>query len=116
MWLTTKLGFFSIIQKVPPDDGDAAVYHVCATARGDLENLLHALGFQRNILISPDADSRYRITAIQQEIFEILGVLTDTVDYDSLEAALTEIPSQRGRVAAWLRNGPVARGAFGRQL
>lgn len=88
MRLATKFGVYSVVQKQPPDDGDAAVYQVRARFRDDLEKLLRAAGFQHEISTRPDTDERYSILATQQEIFEIMSTLTESIDYDTFEAPL----------------------------
>ena len=101
MWLATKLGFYSIVQTQPPDDGDAAVYHVRARVREDLENLLRVTGLQREILAWPTADYRFRIMASQQEVFEIMGALAESIDYDNFKGAIAATPDQRQRLDAY---------------
>jgi hypothetical protein len=101
MWLATKLGFFSIVQKDPPDDGDAAVYHVRARVKGDLENLLNVTGLQREILMWPSADYRFRIIASQLEVFEIMSALTETIDYPNFKNAIAAAKDQRPKLHAY---------------
>lgn len=103
MWLATKLGFYSIVQNQPPDDGDAAIYHVEAQAREDLENLLFATALQNEIIESPEADYRYRIIASPPEIFEILSVLAESVDYDNFPEALANNPEQQQKLETYQR-------------
>lgn len=101
MWLATKLGFFSIVQKQPPDDGDAAVYHVRARVRADLENLLGATGLQREILAWPSADYRFRIMASQREVFDIMSALAESIDYDNFKGVVAATPDQRPKLDAY---------------
>jgi hypothetical protein len=101
MWLATKLGFFSIVQKEPPDDGDAAVYHIRARVREDLENLLRLTDLQREILTWPSADYRFRIMASQQEVFEIMSALAESIDYDNFKGVIAATPDQRDRLDAY---------------
>lgn len=49
MWLATKYGWFSIVQKQAPDDGEAAVYHVRARVKQDLEHLVKTTALQNEI-------------------------------------------------------------------
>ena len=81
MWLATKYGFYSIVQKQPPDDGDPAVYHVRARVRQDLENLLAASALAMEILEWPEADYRYRIVIHQRELFDLMCLLAENLDY-----------------------------------
>jgi len=101
MWLATKLGFYSIVQKQPPDDGDAAVYHVRARVREDLENLLQVTSLPCEILAWPKADYRYRIVVGQQEVFEIMSALAESIDYDNFKGIIAATASQRHKLDAY---------------
>jgi hypothetical protein len=103
MWLATKLGFFSIVQKEPPDDGEAAVYHVRAQGREDLQNLFQVTGLQREILETPGADSRFRILVTQQEVLEIVSALAESIDYDSFKGVMAATPDPRHKLDAYHR-------------
>jgi hypothetical protein len=85
MRLATKYGFYTILQIQPPDDGEAAVYQVRARACKDLENLLAATGLCREISDQPGTDCRYRFPASQQEVFEIMFHLVESLDYDHFQ-------------------------------
>ncbi len=86
MWLATKHCFYSIAHKQAPDDGKPAVYHVRARVRGDLENLLKATGMLQEIQEWPKADYRYRIIVSQQEAFEIMNHLAESLDYSNFKS------------------------------
>lgn len=101
MWLATKRGFYSIVQKEPPDDGEPAVYHLRAHVREDLENLLRVTGLQREILAWPSADYRFRILASQQEVFDVISTLAERIDYDNFKGAIAATPDQRHKLDAY---------------
>lgn len=101
MWLATKYGFFSVVQKQAPDDGEPAVYHVRARVRTDLENLLKATGLTQEIQEWPKADYRYRIIAGQQEVFEIMSHLAESLDYDNFKSMIAETKDQRHKLHAY---------------
>ena len=73
MWLATKFGFYSIVQKQGQDGGDSTSFHVRARVRTDLESLLTATGLQREILEWPTADYRYRIVIDMEDLTHQMG-------------------------------------------
>ena len=86
MRIATKLGSFTIIQAQPPDDGDAAIYHLRSPAREALEHLLQSTGLAREIVPpSSPADSEYRVIISRNEIFDILSALAESIDYDHFD-------------------------------
>ena len=79
MWLATKFGFDSIVQKQAASDGSPD-FHVRARIRTDLENILAATGLCREIHEWPDADYRYRVLLDKEELAQLMTVLTGTLD------------------------------------
>ncbi len=59
MWIASKFGFFSIVQKQAPTEESPAVYHVRARLRADIENLLNLPGCE-----STSRSGRRQITRI----------------------------------------------------
>jgi hypothetical protein len=86
MQLTTKFGSFSIVQAEPPDDGDAAVYHVRSPAREALEKLSHEAGLPNQILTSENAGDHYHIATSQRDIFALMSALAESIDYKDFPA------------------------------
>ena len=101
MWLATKYGWFSIVQKQAPDEGDAAIYHVRARVKQDLENLLAATALQLELQDWPSADYRYRIIVGQQEVMSIMAHLAETLDYDNFKSMIGNTPDQRAKLHAY---------------
>jgi len=90
-----------MVQKQPPDGGEPAVYHVRARLRKDLENLAKATALQHEIQEWPKADYRYRIIVGQQEVFEIMSHLAESLDYDNFKSMIAGSDDQRGKLHAY---------------
>lgn len=96
MWIMTKLGFFSIVEK--PEDRKSGNLTVRARVRADLENLhkqfLPGLG-----AIQEDAgtDYRYRAKAKKADVAAALAGLTDSVDYANFK---NEVAKKQGKARA----------------
>ena len=93
MWIMTKLGFFSIVEK--PEDRKTGNLTVRARVRADLENLhkqfLPGLG-----PIQEDAgtDYRYRAKAKKADVAAALACLTESVDYANFK---DEVAKRQGK-------------------
>lgn len=98
MWIMTKLGFFSIVEK--PEDRKNGNLTVRARVRADLENLhkqfLPGLG-----AIQEDAgtDYRYRAKAKKADVAAALASLTNGVDYANFK---DEVAKKQGKARAGL--------------
>jgi len=96
MWIMTKLGFFSIVEK--PEDRKNGNLTVRARVRADLENLrkqfLPGLG-----PIQEDAgtDYRYRAKAKKADGGAALAGLTESVDYANFK---NEVAKRQGKLRA----------------
>ncbi|MDG1302341.1 MAG: hypothetical protein P8R37_12230 [Opitutae bacterium] len=95
MWLATKHGFYSIIQK------EQGVYYVRARVRQDLENLLEASGLTSEVLAWPTADYRYRIIIGSEELLRVVVALTATLDYSNFKGCVAQQPDQRDKLGAY---------------
>jgi hypothetical protein len=100
MWLATKYGFYSIVQK---RDGyiDKQLYQVRARVRRDLENLLELTKLDREILAWPKADYRYRFLASFQDLIAIMNSLAESLDYDDFKATITKRKDQSAKLTAY---------------
>ena len=85
MRLVTTLGTYTIVQAQPPDDGDAAVYHVQSASRQPLETLRQTTGLTREILPPPSTGGEHCLIITRNEIFDILSALAETIDYPSFD-------------------------------
>jgi hypothetical protein len=95
MWLATKHGFYSIVQKAPGE------FHVRARVRKDLENLLTLVDRALEIQDWPSADYRYRIIVAQRDLSEIMAVLALSLDYPNFKNQIARLPDQRIKLDAF---------------
>ena len=95
MWIASKLGFFSIVQK-------EGCYHVRARARQDLVNLCRKVCL-RNSLIEewPDADYRWRLRVDYTELSGVFEALTDSIDYPNFKNQVAADPGQAPKLPAY---------------
>lgn len=89
MWLMTKYGFYSIVQKQPN------VYHVRSRERHDLQNLIDKVPLP-GCLISESKSTDYlaRIIVDRDVVMKILRLLGSTLDYDNFKQQVAETPDQ----------------------
>jgi hypothetical protein len=89
MWLMTKHGFYSIVQKEP------GKYHVRSRERQDLENLVDRVPLpQVEIHETPMRDYAFRMIVDQQIVMMILEFLGNTVDYDNFKDCIANTSDQ----------------------
>ena len=90
MWLMTKHGFYSIVEKKPGE------YHVRSREHRDLQNLIDRVPLTGcSIVDTPDADYATRIVTDQDTVRTILRFLADTLDYDNFKSQIGRTPDQR---------------------
>jgi hypothetical protein len=89
MWLMTKYGFYSIVQKQPGE------YHVRSRDRKDIENLMTRLPLdQVQIIESKSSDYAFRIIVKKEDVESILKFLGETIDYDNFKDKIDQTPDQ----------------------
>lgn len=101
MWIASKFGFFSIVQKQAPAERSPAVYHVRARLRADLENLLHAARLRKEIEAWPQADYRYRFIGSEADVAQVMACLASTLDYDNFKSKIGRTPDQKSKLDAY---------------
>jgi hypothetical protein len=90
MWLMTKYGFYSIVQKQPGE------YHVRSRERKDIENLVTRLPLaQFQIIESERSDYAFRIIVKKEDVLAILKFLGGIIDYDNFKDKIDETPDQK---------------------
>lgn len=90
MWLMTKHGFYSIVEKNPGE------YHVRSRERRDLENLVEGVPLPDvRIADTPEADYACRIIADQATVLNILAFLGRSLDYTNFKGKVDATPGQR---------------------
>lgn len=101
MWIASKLGFFSVVQKA------AGEWHIRARTRQDLVNLIRAAYLNQAEVTDqieewPEADYRWRI--IVRDADEFAGLFTslaDTVTYANFKAEVGRTPDQEDKLPAY---------------
>jgi hypothetical protein len=89
MWLMTKHGFYSIVQKEP------GKYHVRSRERQDLENLVDRVPLpQVEIQETPRRDYAVRMIVDQKIVLTILLFLGNTLDYDNFKDCIADTSDQ----------------------
>jgi hypothetical protein len=103
MWLCTKFGFYSIVQKEP------GVFHVRGRLEKDLWNLVDAAGGEAGylghveVLASDDTDYRYRIVVDAGIVAKIMATLAGAIDYSNFKDKIHELPDQKDKLGAYSR-------------
>lgn len=101
MWIASKLGFYSIVQKT------AGEWHVRARLRADLVNLVAVVytdpaTVDASIEEWPDADYRWRLIVRDgAEMAAIFGALLNSVDYPNFKAEVARQPDQAAKLPAY---------------
>ncbi len=101
MWIASKFGFFSIVQKQAPAEGAPAVYHVRARLRADIENLLNAARLRKHIEEWPQADYRYRFIGSEADVALVMACLAATLDYDNFKSKIGRTPDRKSKLDAY---------------
>ncbi len=101
MWIASKFGIFSIVQKQPRAKGLPAVYHVRARLRQDLENLLKGSGLRNEIEEWARADYRYRFICGEADVAQVMACLASTLDYDNFKSKIGRTPDQKSKLDAY---------------
>ena len=110
MWLMTKYGFYSIVQKEPD------IYHVRSRELQDIENLVKKIPLPNaNIIETSNSDYAVRVLVGQDDLQKILTFLKDSLDYSNFknEVGLHSDQSRKPYHEVW-RVLADALGAYGR--
>jgi len=111
MWLMTKHGFYSVVQKKPDE------FHVRSRERRDLDNLVKGVPLPTaKIVDTPEADYACRIVTDGAAVLAILAFLGRTLDYSNFKDRIDATPDQRHKPyhEVW-RVMSDALGAYGRR-
>lgn len=96
MWIASKFGWFSIVQKTP------GVWHVRARVKRDLDNLKKAAEIPGEIERWPDADYRFRIIVEDPAVVvRIFMEFASSIDYSNFKSMILTRPDQRAKIAAY---------------
>ena len=94
MWLCTKLGFFSIVQKDPD------TFHIRARCRKDLDELAAAAGQGEPVKSYTGSDYPWRILCKYSDLPAFMRALTHSIDYGKLTRSHLMFVSPSGQRAA----------------
>lgn len=90
MWLMTKHGFYSVVQKKP------GIYHVRARERRDLLNLTGPGGpLSGEPIHQGSSDYPYRVIVGAVEVRRLMEFLAQALDYPNFKAEIHKRPDQR---------------------
>jgi hypothetical protein len=95
MWLMTKYGFYSIVQKKPGE------FHVRAQVRADLDALKGAVDLEAEVNTSKSTDYRYRMVVDKAAVCKVMAVLDESIDYDNFKSHIAATPTQRAKLHAY---------------
>ena len=90
MWLMTKHGFYSIVEK------GHGQFHVRARERQDLQNLIDRVPLSGlDVIDTPEGDYTARLVVGEGEVLKILGFLGKTLDYSNFKSQIAKTPDQQ---------------------
>ena len=89
MWLMTKYGFYSIVQKEP------GKYHIRSREQKDIENLVENVPLpDAEIMESDRTDYAVRVIVGKEDVLAVLKFLGENLDYDNFKAKIDRTPDQ----------------------
>jgi len=89
MWLMTKHGFYSIVQKKPGE------FHLRSRVRKDLENLVERVPLAgTKILDTKSADYAFRVIVGKDEVLSVMEFMGETLDYSNFKSHIARTPDQ----------------------
>jgi len=92
MWLMTKHGFYSIVQKQPGE------FHVRARVRQDLANWWRACRCPAaEIHATKTADYSFRIVTGKGDVRKVMQFLGDSLDYSNFKDTVARTPDQQAK-------------------
>ena len=89
MWLMTKHGFYSVVEKKQGE------FHVRSRERRDLENLVDRVPLPgQRVVETPDGDYAARLVCGRDTVGRILAFLAETIDYGNFKAMIDRTRDQ----------------------
>ena len=108
MWLMTKHGFYSIVQK------KAGEFHLRSRVRKDLENLVERVPLSgAKILSTKEADYPFRIIVGKDEVLAVMECLGETLDYSNFKSQIARTPDQEQKHDLYAEVWSLLSDAFG---
>jgi hypothetical protein len=108
MWLMTKHGFYSIVEKKPGE------FHLRSRVRKDLENLVARVPLPDAAIIdTSSADYACRIIVGKDQVLGVLKFLGETLDYSNFKDKIADTPDQAQKHDVYARIWSILADAFG---
>jgi hypothetical protein len=105
MWLMSKLGFYSIVQKSP------GLWQIRSRNRVDLDNLKKAANLACPVVLSPANDYPMRLVVGIEGLRAVMGTLTASIDYPNFKSEIKESKhGQKRKTSAYMQVWGVMRG------
>jgi hypothetical protein len=95
MWLCTKYGFYSIVQKAKDE------FHIRGRVKNDLDNIVRLMGWDKPVHTSKNADYRYRVICNQAEAAALLQRMAMEIDYGNFKNRIHDTPDQKDKCHAY---------------
>jgi hypothetical protein len=90
MWLMTKHGFYSIVERKPDE------FHIRSREAGDLQNLVYRIPLEGcNVIHTPEADYAARIVTDRETVNRVMQFLAETLDYPNFKGRIDSSADQR---------------------
>ena len=89
MWLMTKHGFYSIVEKQP------AEFHIRSRERRDLQNLIERVPLADcSVVDTPDGDYAARIVTDRDTVRSVMRFFAESLDYGNFKGVIGRTPDQ----------------------
>lgn len=95
MWLCTKLGFYSIVQK------ESDTFHIRARCREDLDQLSLAAGGGTPVASYLRSDYPWRIICPAVDLHLFMTVLASRIDYGNFKSTIAASSTQCSKLSAY---------------
>ena len=105
MWLFTQSGFYSIVQKQPDE------FHIRSRRQGDLENLKRLAAIEADIIVTRDADYRYRLIVTRSQAVSAVTALAEDLDYGNFKGKVSATPDQQSKLGVYHKIWSVMHGS-----
>jgi hypothetical protein len=89
MWLMTKHGFYSIVERKP------AEFHIRSREARDLQNLVEQIPLPHcSVILTPEADYAARIVTDRETVRSVMGFLAESLDYSNFKGKIDTTEDQ----------------------
>ena len=95
MWIFSKCGFFSIVEKT---EGQ---FQIRGRVKKDLENIVNGMNLVNRVLRSDGNDYQYRIIVNKEQMLAVMQWLGEQVDYSNFKSEIDSTPDQRDKHDAY---------------